>query len=182
MAPLSAQVILPPPILTPSSSFLEIGSDDFDSTTRYRPSLDSSTKAERRRGRFVISYGPYTRHTGKGNYNANPEYAGFEWETTSRWSVGASHFKNSFSQPCWFVQAGRRFNFGVHDDGFFVKFAAGAIHGYHPPHADAVSLNFCGTCPAIVPSLGYKWKGMTFQLVVYGKNAGQMPLLTRDLP
>ncbi|MEO6567815.1 MAG: hypothetical protein ABIO94_03555 [Opitutaceae bacterium] len=66
-------------------------------------------------------------------------------------------------------------------DGFFFKINGGVLYGYRPPHEKSVQLNFRGWCPAIVPSIGYKFKRTAIHMAVFGKNAGQMPLLTFDL-
>ncbi|MBI5692246.1 MAG: hypothetical protein HZC55_19355 [Verrucomicrobia bacterium] len=130
---------------------------------------------------LVATYGPYTRHTGKGDYNSHPNFVGLEWEDADRWAYGASYFKNSFSQPCWFAHVGRRFTFGNRDEGFFAKVLGGVIYGYRTPHEKSVPLNFRGFCPAVIPSVGYQSKGKAVHLAVYGKNAGQMLLLSWDL-
>ena len=156
--------------------------DPPDSTTLSdRPSPGAARPAGRKLSGLTATYGPYTRHTGKGHYNARSNFTGLEWETASRWSYGASYFSNSFWQPCWFAHASRRFTFSERDDGFFCKIAMGVIYGYQPPHADSVPFNVRGFCPAIIPSIGYKFKGTAVHLVVYGKNAGQMPLFSHDL-
>jgi hypothetical protein len=137
--------------------------------------------AARGSGGFTASFGPYTRHTGKGIYNSKPKLRGLEWETGDRWTIGALTFKNSFWQPCWFAFGGRRMTFNGGNDGWFVKIVAGVIHGYKAPWANAVSLNYRANCPAVIPSVGCKFRHVTVQLVVFGVNAGQMPIISHDL-
>lgn len=83
----------------------EVGGEippDFD------PSFGSKTADRSRRG-LSVTYGPYTRHTGKGNHNCHPHFTGVEWPGRGRWAYGGSHFVNSFSQRCWFAHASRCF-------------------------------------------------------------------------
>ena len=126
-------------------------------------------------GRFVATYGPYTHHTGRGNYNSRPAYHGLEWETPDRWTIGGAAFRNSFSQPCWYAFAGKRFKLKHRSGRFFAKVTGGIIYGYKPPHADAVPLNWRGFTPAIIPSLGYEYKNVIFQFTVFGRAYGAMP-------
>src|SRR6185436_4346346 len=132
-------------------------------------------------GTFIATYGPYTHHTGKGPYNSHPAYRGLEWESPERWTVGGADFKNSFSQPCWYAFAGKRFILKHHSGRFFAKVTGGVIYGYKPPHADAVPINWRGYTPAIIPSLGYQYKNVSVQLVVFGRAYGAMPMISCDL-
>lgn len=178
---LSAQAIATHPTRADFAQLTRFASDPADETDFDRvPPVVLTTDNTMRRG-WIVTYGPYTRHTGKGPYNSHPHYTGLEWLRPDRWAFGASHFSNSFSQPCWFAHASRLFNFTDRRDGWFCKIAMGVIHGYKPPHASSVPLNVRGFCPAIIPSIGYKYKGVAFHLAIYGKNAGQMPLFSRDL-
>jgi hypothetical protein len=138
------------------------------------------TAADRASGTWTLTYGPYNRHTGRGNYNCHPHFTGLEWGRPNHWALGASYFINSFSQSCWFTHASRSFTFTDSSDGVFVKIACGIIYGYRPPHEDSVPLNIRGFNPAIIPSAGYKWKHTALHLAIYGKNAGQMLLFSHE--
>lgn len=172
---LAAQAIAPFPIAPETPSAIAFA----DAAEHSSPA--AAVAATPRRHRVVATFGPYTRHSGPGNYNSKPNFTTLERETVDHRSVGLSYFKNSFWQPCWFAHVGRRFTFSDRDEGFFVKIAAGVIYGYRSPHEKSVPLNYHGVSPAIIPSIGYKFKHTSVQLVVFGKNAGQIPMLSHDL-
>jgi hypothetical protein len=129
---------------------------------------------------WTLTYGPYNRHTGPGNFNCHPQFTSLEVGRRGHWSLGASHFVNSFSQSCWFAHASRQFVVGGREQGFFAKFTCGLMYGYRSPHQDSVPLNFRGFNPAVIPSAGYQWKHSAVHLAVYGKNAGQMLLFSHS--
>ena len=60
--------------------------------------------------------------------------------------------------------------------------AALAETGYVPhKQAGQLASGHSNMVAAIIPSIGYKLRGVSLHLAVYGKNAGQMPLLSVDL-
>jgi hypothetical protein len=128
-------------------------------------------------GRLLLTYGPYAHHTGRGNYNSRCDFRAIEWEFPSRWSIGAATFRNSFAQPCEYAFVGRRFILKHHSGRFFAKLTGGIIHGYQAPHRHAVPLNWDGFNPALIPSLGYEYKGVSFQLAVFGRAWGAVPMM-----
>jgi hypothetical protein len=128
-------------------------------------------------GRLLLTYGPYAHHTGRGNYNSRSDFRALEWEFPSRWSVGGATFDNSFSQRCEYGFLGRRLVLKHRSGRFFMKLTGGIIHGYEAPHRNAVPLNWGGFNPALIPSLGYEYKGVSFQFAVFGRAWGAMPMI-----
>ena len=43
-------------------------------------------------------------------------------------------------------------------ENWYVKLMGGLLHGYKDPYDDKIPLNELGVAPAIVPSLGFKYK------------------------
>jgi len=130
-----------------------------------------------RRGTLYATYGPYTHHQGRGPYNARPNFRALEWESPQRWTMGGAAFSNSFGQECWYAFAGKRFILKHRSGRFFAKVTGGLMHGYQSPHRGSVPLNFKGYNPAILPSVGYQYKNVNFQLVVFGRACGAMPMV-----
>ncbi len=122
----------------------------------------------------MLQIGPYMYHTSDDpEHNNVPKLVGVEWESASRWELGASYFENSFYQPCIYIYAGRRWFLGSRDDGFYVKLSGGPLYGYKDPYEDKVPVNFNGLALAIIPAVGYQYKRTNAQLVILG-TAGLM--------
>ena len=119
----------------------------------------------------MLQFGPYVYHRSKGaDRNNVPLLVGAEWESASRWEIGASYFDNSFHQPSTYVYAGRRWFLRSGDEGFYVKLTGGLLYGYKEPHEDAIPVNFNGVGPVLIPAMGYQYQRANAQLVFLGTN------------
>lgn len=121
---------------------------------------------------LMLQIGPYVYHRNKEPYhNSQPRLIGVEWESASRWELGASYFENSFYQPSVYIYGGRRWFLGSESDGFFIKLTAGPLYGYKDPYEDKVPLNNNGLGLAVIPAIGYQYKRANAQLVILGTAA-----------
>ena len=100
----------------------------------------------------------YTKH-----FDPDPEHVnnqkrlGLEAHFTNRWLAGLAVFDNSFGQPSQFLYMGKSWQlFG--SDYWHFKLMGGLLHGYKEPYEDKIPLNGLGVAPAIVPSLGFRYK------------------------
>jgi hypothetical protein len=122
----------------------------------------------------MLQFGPYVHHsTYDANHNDWPLLVGLEWESASRWEVGASYFKNSYYQPCVYAYVGKRWFWKPSDDGFYLKLTGGLLYGYKDPYEDKVPFNHNGLGLAALPGVGYQYQRANAQLVVLG-TAGLM--------
>jgi len=118
---------------------------------------------------IMLQAGPYVYHRNDDpDHNNAPLLVGVEWESASRWEVGASYFKNSFYQPCVYVYLGRRWFVGPRDEGFYLKLTGGPLYGYKDEYEDKVPLNYNGLGLAILPAIGYQHRRAGVQLVTLG--------------
>ena len=128
----------------------------------------------------MLQIGPLVYHRNKDEaHNNEPNLVGVEWESASRWEVGASFFKNSFFQPCVYIYGGKRWFWRSADDGFYLKLTAGPLYGYKEPYEDEIPVNDNGFGFAIIPAIGYQYKRANAQVVVLG-GAGVMLSLGYD--
>jgi hypothetical protein len=166
-----------PTIAVPGADPADAGVPVFD--PMYEPGLhaDAPSRRPEQRGTLYATYGPYTHHQGKGPYNARPNFRALEWESAQRWMAGGAAFRNSFGQECWYAFAGKKFVLKHRSGRFFAKVTGGLMHGYQSPHRGSVPLNCKGYNPAILPSIGYQYKNVNFQLVVFGRAYGAMPMV-----
>jgi len=130
--------------------------------------------------RLMLQIGPYVYHRDNDTaHNNEPNLIGVEWESASRWELGASYFKNSFNQPCGYVYAGKRWFWRSADDGLYLKLTAGPLYGYKEPYEDKIPVNDNGWGFAIIPAIGYQYKRASAQVVILG-GAGVMLSLGYD--
>jgi hypothetical protein len=100
----------------------------------------------------------YTRHWDPDPAHVNHQkLLGLEAVCANRWLFGAAAFDNSFGQSSQFVYVGR--SWPLFDSRFwYVKLMGGLLHGYEKPYEDKIPLNGLGVAPAILPSLGLRYK------------------------
>jgi hypothetical protein len=121
---------------------------------------------------LMLQFGPYVyHHSYSAEHNNLPLLVGLEWESASRWELGASYFRNSFHQPCLYLYGGRRWFWRPADDGFYFKLTGGPLYGYKAPYDDKVPLNENGVGLAIIPAVGYQYQRANAQLVILGTAA-----------
>ena len=125
------------------------------------------------------------------HFNSSPEHAdyswliGVEWQSPSRWLVGASYFNNSFDQKCQYYYFGKSWPLdSISDNQYFknmyFKLTGGVLLGYKEPYEDKIPLNNNGIAPGIVPGLGYKFGDFNVQINLLG-GAGLMFTFGYDL-
>jgi hypothetical protein len=117
----------------------------------------------------MLQAGPYVYHRNHDiNHNDVPLLVGVEWESPSRWELGASYFKNSFYQPCMYTYVGKRWFLNSGDEGLYVKVTGGPLYGYKDQYQDKIPLNYRGLAPAVIPGIGYQYQRASAQLVFLG--------------
>jgi hypothetical protein len=125
------------------------------------------------------------------HFDPSPEHAdwswlvGLEWQSPSRWLVGASYFNNSFDQKCQYYYFGKSWPLDfISDNDFFknlyFKLTGGILLGYKEPYENKIPFNHNGVAPGAVPGLGYKYGDFNVQLNLLG-GAGLMFTFGYDL-
>ena len=113
----------------------------------------------------------YTKH-----WSDNPDHVNkqklinIEFEATNGWMYGFAHFDNSFGQPSQYLYAGYSWPmFGR--DWAYLKVTGGLLHGYKEPYDKKIPLNELGVAPAIIPTLGFKYKRVFSEIQILGTAA-----------
>lgn len=115
----------------------------------------------------------YTKHFDPDpDHVNNQKMLGVELIMENRWSAGFATFDNSFGQQSEFLYAGYRWPIRDSRHWYF-KLTGGLLHGYKDEYEDKIPFNGLGIAPAIVPTLGFRYKG----LVVEG-NLGGLAVFT----
>jgi len=78
------------------------------------------------------------------------------------WLAGFSYFDNSFGQPSELLYAGKTWPL-FQSPHWYVKVIGGLLYGYKEPYEDKIPLNQLGIAPAIVPSLGFKYRHLVVE-------------------
>lgn len=118
------------------------------------------------------------------HFNPDPDHTkyswlvGLEWQSASRWLVGASYLNNSFDQKCEYLYVGKSWPLDVVSDSalfknLYFKLTGGLLLGYKEPYEDKIPFNHNGVAPGLVPSLGYQYGDFNVQLNLLG-GAGLM--------
>jgi hypothetical protein len=85
--------------------------------------------------------------------------------------AGLALFTNSFGQFSQFLYAGLQWRPIPQHQPFYVKVAAGVLHGYRGEHQDKIPFNSTGFAPIILPSVGYCWVRYCTEAILLGGNA-----------
>ncbi|HRD48650.1 MAG: hypothetical protein JNK95_09560 [Candidatus Competibacter sp.] len=113
------------------------------------------------------------------HYNSSPDHAdfswlvGLEWQSSSRWLVGASYFNNSFDQKCEYFYFGKSWPLEFISSNVYFKLTGGLLLGYKEPYEDKIPFNNNGVAPGVVPALGYQYGDFNVQINALG-GAGLM--------
>jgi hypothetical protein len=105
-----------------------------------------------------VQFSVYTKH-----FDPDPEHVnrqnliGLESIFENNWLAGLAVFDNSFGQNSQFLYVGKSWPL-LGSEHWYVKLMGGLLHGYKEPYEDKIPLNGLGIAPAIVPSLGFKYK------------------------
>lgn len=81
---------------------------------------------------------------------------------------GLSFFKNSFGQASQYIYWGQQWDF---NDYFYAKISAGLLHGYKGKYRDKIPFNKLGIAPAILPTLGARYKDFSVEAIILGNSA-----------
>ena len=120
---------------------------------------------------WVIQTSIYTKH-----FDPDPEHVedqnllGIEAWMENGWIVGGIFFDNSFGQQSEYLYAGYKWAL-FHSRYWHFKLTGGLLYGYKEPYEDKIPLNGLGVAPAILPSLGFRYKFFVAEASLLG-NAG----------
>lgn len=100
----------------------------------------------------------YTKHFDPDpEHNNDQNLIGIEAVFANDWLTGAAVFDNSFGQSSQLVYVGRTWPI-LHSKYWYFKLTGGLLHGYTEPYEDKIPFNGLGIAPAIVPSLGFRYR------------------------
>jgi hypothetical protein len=96
-----------------------------------------------------------------------------EYRFPNRWLAGQpfaglSFFDNSFGQSSQFLFGGLLWRPSETVPEFYIKLAAGILHGYTGEFEDKVPFNHNGWSPGIVPGVGYCYKRLCGEMILFG--------------
>jgi hypothetical protein len=113
----------------------------------------------------------YTHHWSPDpEHVSNSKLLDLEFETSKKWIYGFAYFQNSFGQPSQYLYAGYSWPLFKTDWAYF-KLTGGFLHGYKDPYDDKIPMNGLGVAPAIVPSLGLRYKRVFTEMQILGTAA-----------
>ncbi len=112
----------------------------------------------------------YTQHFKKNpEHNNNQELIGLERHTENSYLIGGATFLHSYGERSYYGYAGKRFDF--EGTPFYGKLTAGLLYGYNGKYRNKIPLNRFGIAPAIIPSLGVKYRRVGAEIVLLGTAA-----------
>jgi hypothetical protein len=118
--------------------------------------------------RWYIYTSVYTKHFDPDPEHINNQKAiGVEVQMTNNWVFGLASFDNSFGQRSEYLYAGYKWAL-FHSDYWYFKFTGGLLHGYKEPYEDKIPLNGLGVAPAILPTLGFRYKFFVTEVSLAG--------------
>jgi hypothetical protein len=83
------------------------------------------------------------------------------------WVAGLAVFDNSFGQTSEYAYMGKTWPLRG-SPHWYVKLTGGLLHGYKEPYEDKIPFNQYGIAPAIVPSLGFRYRHLVLELHLGG--------------
>jgi hypothetical protein len=121
--------------------------------------------------RWYIYTSLYTRH-----FDPQPEHVnkqkmlGVEAQMMNNWLFGFASFDNSFGQRSEYLYAGYKWAL-FHSRYWYFKLTGGLLYGYKEPYEDKIPLNGLGIAPAILPTLGFRYKFFATEVNLAGNAA-----------
>jgi hypothetical protein len=118
--------------------------------------------------RWYIYTSLYTKH-----FDPDPEHVnhqktiGVEVQMTNNWVFGLASFDNSFGQRSEYLYAGYKWDL-FRSRYWYFKLTGGLLHGYKEPYEDKIPLNGLGVAPAILPTLGFRYKFFVTEVSLAG--------------
>ncbi len=123
---------------------------------------------------LILSTSVATRHFDPSpEHNNDQHLINLEWNYDKQYIVGAAAFKNSYRQDTQLVYWGAKFRPLDSTPDLYVKVVGGLIHGYKDQYQDNIPFNKYGTAPVILPAVGYCYKHLCSEVIVFG-TAGAM--------
>lgn len=101
-------------------------------------------------------------------HNDQQRLVDVSWRFRPSWLLGAAVFHNSFGQPSQYLYAGWMTHPLAAVPPLYLKITAGAVHGYKDPYRDKIPYNSRGVAPGIIPTIGYCYRAVCSELVVFG--------------
>lgn len=86
------------------------------------------------------------------------------------WIIGGAVFDNSFGQTSEYLFMGRQWDM-FQSEFWYFKLTGGLLHGYKDPYDEKIPLNDLGVAPAIVPSIGFRYKRLLIETNILGNAA-----------
>ena len=86
------------------------------------------------------------------------------------WLAGLALFDNSFGQKSQLLYLGKTWPL-LNSSHWYTKLTGGLLHGYKEPYEDKIPLNDLGVAPAIVPTLGLRYKRVFTEMQILGTAA-----------
>ena len=120
------------------------------------------------------------------HFDSDPQHAdyswlvGLEWQSSSRWLVGAAYFNNSFDQKSQYLYFGKSWPLDFISPRVYFKLTGGLLLGYKEPYEDKIPINKDGVGLGALPALGYKYGDFNVQVNLLG-TAGLMFTVGYDL-
>ncbi len=112
----------------------------------------------------------YTKHFNpKPEHNNNQDLIGLERHTANSYLLGGATFRHSFGGRSYYGYTGKRFDFA--GTPFYGKVTAGLLYGYKGEYRDKIPLNRFEIAPAVIPSLGVKYRRLGAEILLLGTAA-----------
>lgn len=116
---------------------------------------------------WYVQTSVYTKHfKPKSAHNNNQELIGLERHTENSYLMGGATFLHSYNKRSYYGYVGKRYDFV--GTPFYGKITGGLLYGYKGKYRDKIPLNRFEIAPAIVPSLGVKYRGFAAEVVLLG--------------
>ena len=115
----------------------------------------------------------YTHHFDPDpDHNNDQNLIAVEAVFANDWLAGATVFDNSFGQPSELIYVGRIWPL-LDSEHWYFKLTGGLLHGYKEPYEDKIPLNGLGIAPALIPTLGFRYRK-----VILEANLGGLAVVT----
>jgi len=124
---------------------------------------------------YTVHYDPQDDHNNKQNL------INLELQKASQWLGGLALFKNSFGQSSQFAYLGYNWTIPYTREFMYFKFVGGLMHGYDGQYKDKIPLNQAGIAPAVIPSIGVRYKRVQSEIALFG-GAGAMWTIGVNFP
>ena len=119
---------------------------------------------------WYVQASVYTKHfKSKSTHNNNQELIGLERHTENSYLLGGVTFKHSYGERSYYGYVGKRYDLA--GTPFYGKLTGGLLYGYKGKYRDKIPFNRFEIAPAIIPSLGVKYRRVGAEVVLLGTAA-----------